>query len=138
MLRIFESFFEGIWVLPGHSHFFLASLFPMQICNLIYLMADSELCALKNQSKIVIVFFHELYLNSYYHLSYFFSSWDYFFKNTFLKIKFTYHTIYPLEVYNSVTSSIFTELCTPHLINFRTFSSYPKEAPYLTHYPLFL
>lgn len=77
-----ESVAENFWVhfwgesefFQGTVIFFLARLFPMQICNLIYLMADSELCSLKNQSKIVIIFSHGLSLHSCYHLSYFFNS----------------------------------------------------------------
>ena len=47
-----------------------------------------------------------------------------FFNRSFIEIKFTYHTIYPFEMYNSVVLNIFTT------INFRTLSSFPKATLY--------
>ena len=50
--------------------------------------------------------------------------------NSFVEIPFTYHTMYPFKVYNSVVFSIFTELCDHHH-NFVTFVTPQKETPYL-------
>lgn len=33
-----------------------------------------------------------------------------FFKNSFIKVQFTYHTIHPLKLFNSVLFNIFTKL----------------------------
>ena len=54
--------------------------------------------------------------------------------NSFIEVQFTYHTIHPFKVYNSVVFSIFTKLYSHYIttINFRTFSSPQKE----TLYPL--
>ena len=50
-----------------------------------------------------------------------------FLKNSFIEIYFTYHKIHPFKLYNSLVSSIFTELCNHHQNQFYNISSSPKE-----------
>ena len=48
------------------------------------------------------------------------------FKNNFIELQFTHHTVYPFKMSNSLVYSIFTEMCNPLCNPFTAFSSPPK------------
>ena len=48
----------------------------------------------------------------------------------YLKTKFTYHTIYPFQVYNPMISSVFTQLCSHHQNQLQNiYFTTPKRTP---------
>lgn len=86
LLSVLSPFFKQSEFFQGIVIFSWPVSFPRHwSCDLIYLVADSELCSLKNQSKTVIVFFHGLYLNACYPVL-FLQRMGLFFNNNIIKI----------------------------------------------------